>query len=561
MAQPGIFHGQRVWLLGTPTGPATPDGRRLLVTSAAGTRLRQVATFADRGNDLRHLVAADGDLAAPSCGPLAAWTRELESLPPGPALWAALARRPDRSTAAADRTAAIRGTAAVYADAILDGLCARRRLMAALDAQEAHDLAALTDAYPGIDQFLPTEVGLALHTNDAKAGRLLDRAHRLVHTLPATTAALAAGQISSDAADALINATATTTPQIAGRVEHAVLPRCPGATYTEIHRAATYRVTKWDADATRKRHAQAVADRHITTRSRGDGMAELSVISTIADIAAIWEALTALADAAKTPADPRTLGARRVDALVDLCTDILEGRLTNRGAETPRLTKRHGRRPRIQVVVPLTTLLGGDTPAELLGHGWISPDQARLLAADAELTRLVCDPHTGVVTDYGHTRYRPPQHLVDLIVARDRTCVMPGCRQPSWRSENDHLLRAQPDKHTGKPTLGTTQDTNLGPLCKHHHLAKDADRGFHVTRNPDGSYTWTTPLGRTHTRPPDDQLGEPDYTPSTTSSIELATAPTSESQDSPRPKTVGLESRQTGADVNCSAGDRDDPPF
>src|SRR6185312_1862765 len=190
-----------------------------------------------------------------------AWAAELDALSPGTELWGALSHRPDRSTASVDPSAAVRGPDAVYADAILDSVLARRRLMAALDAEEARDLAALTDVYPGIDQFLPTEVGLALHLSDAKAGRLLDRAHRLVHTLPRTTEALARGQISSDAADALLNATATTTSDIAARVEAAVLPRCAGRTYAETHRAATYRVTKWDADAVRKRHQKAVEDR------------------------------------------------------------------------------------------------------------------------------------------------------------------------------------------------------------------------------------------------------------------------------------------------------------
>src|SRR6478735_1792645 len=332
----------------------------------------EAAAFADRGDDLRRLVLADGTPAGPSCGPLTAWSTDLDALPPGPQLWDVLSRRPERSTAADDPTAAIRGEAAVYADAILDGVVARRRIMAALDAQEARDLAALTDVYPGIDQFLPTELGLALHLSEAKTGHLLDRAHRLVHTLPATTEALAGGQISSDAADALLNATAATTAEIAARVEQAVLPRCAGLTYAETHRAATYRVTKWDTDAIRKRHQEAVDERHVTTRSLGDGMAELSVTSTIADIAAMWEALTGLADAAKNPGDVRTLGARRVDALVDVCTDLLEGRPTSSDPGARRLSQRHGRRPRIQVVVPLTTLLGGNAPAELLGHGWIS---------------------------------------------------------------------------------------------------------------------------------------------------------------------------------------------
>ncbi len=204
---------------------------------------------------------------------------------------------------------------------------------------------------------------------------------------------------------------------------------------------------------------------------------------------------------------------------------------------------------------------GGDAPAELLGHGWISPDQARLLAADAELTRLVCDPLTGIAVDLGHTVYRPPQNLVDLVLARDRTCIMPGCRQPSWRSENDHLIRARPDPHTGKPTLGTTDEGNLAPACKHHHLAKDADRGFHVTRNPDGSYTWTTPLGRTHTRPPDNQLGEPDYAPSTGEFVDGAGSSSGGQRDSPAPWESELSGVEPAAVGGHPAGDRDDPPF
>ena len=120
------------------------------------------------------------------------------------------------------------------------------------------------------------------------------------------------------------------------------------------------------------------------------------------------------------------MGTRRVEALVDWCADILEGRLTGNDPTAHRMSRRHGRRPRIQVVIPRSTLLGSDAPAELLGHGWISPDQARLLAADAELTRLVCDPLSGIVVDHGHTTYRPPHNLVDLILARDRTCIIPA---------------------------------------------------------------------------------------------------------------------------------------
>ena len=80
-------------------------------------------------------------------------------------------------------------------------------LIGALAAEEAADLAELEAHYPEVQQFLPTELGLALHMSDSKAGRLLDRGHQLVHRLLVTHRALAAGEISQDAADALLNAT------------------------------------------------------------------------------------------------------------------------------------------------------------------------------------------------------------------------------------------------------------------------------------------------------------------------------------------------------------------
>ena len=158
--------------------------------------------------------------------------------------------------------------------------------------------------------------------------------------------------------------------------------------------------------------------------------------------------------------------------------------------------------------MPFTALLGADEPCDLDGWGPITADQARTIAADATLIRLVCDPLSGTLLDYGLTRYQPPDTLKDFIRARDRTCAMPGCQQPADRCDIDHVIPARPDPNTRLPTLGPTADTNLGPDCRHHHLAKDANGGFHQTRNPDGSYTWTTPLGRTYRRPAE-QLWHP----------------------------------------------------
>jgi hypothetical protein len=128
---------------------------------------------------------------------------------------------------------------------------------------------------------------------------------------------------------------------------------------------------------------------------------------------------------------------------------------------------------------------------------------------------MLCDPESGALRDYGHTRYRPPPHLEAFVRHRDGECPMPTCHHPAERGQIDHIVPARPDPVTGTPTLGATSAGNLAAPCHHHHLAKDAGRGFTLHRDPnDGGYTWTTPLGYTYTWQPD-PLWHPDTDPIT----------------------------------------------
>jgi hypothetical protein len=72
----------------------------------------------------------------------------------------------------------------------------------------------------------------------------------------------------------------------------------------------------------------------------------------------------------------------------------------------------------IQVVVPFSMLIGADDqPAELVGHGPITAQMARETAADSVWHRLLTDPESGTLLDYGRTTYRPPAAELDHIVA------------------------------------------------------------------------------------------------------------------------------------------------
>jgi len=90
--------------------------------------------------------------------------------------------------------------------------------------------------------------------------------------------------------------------------------------------------------------------------------------------------------------------------------------------------------------------------------------------------------------------YRPSARLWEYVTARDLTCRFPTCRQPAWRCDLDHT--------TPYDKGGRTCRCNLGGLCRFHHQLKQHLR-WHLAQFMPGTFTWTTPAGRTYTAEPD----------------------------------------------------------
>ena len=127
------------------------------------------------------------------------------------------------------------------------------------------------------------------------------------------------------------------------------------------------------------------------------------------------------------------------------------------------------------------------------GTGRSPPPVARALATDATWRRLVNDPVTGHLLDYGRTTYTPPQPLRDYLLARDRTCVFHHCNRNTAFCQIDHI--------TPWNNGGTTAAHNNALPCTRHHNHK-THHGWTYQLNPDGSTTWTTPTGHTYTDDP-----------------------------------------------------------
>ena len=140
--------------------------------------------------------------------------------------------------------------------------------------------------------------------------------------------------------------------------------------------------------------------------------------------------------------------------------------------------------------------LDPDAVPVLTGYGPISPATARALAAGGIWNRIVTDPLTGAVLDVGTTRYRPTRAIAEHVVARDRTCVRPGCTHQASSCQLDHTL---PYNHDHPERGGPTSVQNLGPLCSRDHLTK-THAGFRVTQPEPGIFEWTTPTGHRYRR-------------------------------------------------------------
>jgi hypothetical protein len=173
--------------------------------------------------------------------------------------------------------------------------------------------------------------------------------------------------------------------------------------------------------------------------------------------------------------DARTPTQRRADALVEICRQWLTSR------ERPTVG---GERPHVVVTIDLETLRRRSTrPGALADAGAITPETARRLACDAQITRVITGPASSPL-ELGRTTKVVPPGLRRALSVRDRGCRFPGCgRPPGW--SDAHHVRHWADG-------GETALDNLVLLCRPHHRA--IHRGFGV-RIVEGRPVFTRPGG------------------------------------------------------------------
>jgi len=137
-------------------------------------------------------------------------------------------------------------------------------------------------------------------------------------------------------------------PEQTRDLQDLVLPDAGALTTSELREVAGQAVIIVDPDGAENRHQQAAARRELQLQPQPDGMATLKAHLPADGAVKIFQVSDLLATGtAGTPGDTRGIGARRVDALVDIAdhllthgfidlTDYLGEELPDHGTPTPR---------------------------------------------------------------------------------------------------------------------------------------------------------------------------------------------------------------------------------
>jgi len=260
-----------------------------------------------------------------------------------------------------------------------------------------------------------------------------------------------------------------------------------GATAKQVRNKLTYEINRLRSGDAEERFRGRYDQRSVRQVDTEDGMATLSIASSVDQVQRAEHRLTLAARQQRAAGDPRTIEQLKADLAIDLLT----GRAAADGEHVPVPAYA---RPIINVTVPIQTLLGiADEPATLSGGRVIPAGLARRIAAEPGSTwyRMLTD-EAGQLLELSTRSYTPTAPIWRQVVAAQASCYRPNCDRPATGCELDHRT---PWPH------GATSTTNLQPACKADHKAKHS-AGFSIEQTEAGSPVLRTPAGFHHASHP-----------------------------------------------------------
>jgi hypothetical protein len=364
-----------------------------------------------------------------------------------------------------------------------------------------------------------TEVSLARRISPMAAGSEIETARVLQSTFPSFFTALSEGRVSAAHCRKLVELTRPVTDTDALAVIGAkALPKAQRLTVGLFARQVGKLIAEHDPDAAARLLEKVTHDRDVFLRRLPDGLGQVVYTDSWPRAKAVFERIAR--DGKATRAARRagrnasvksrkkatrkviregewaeTAAACRADAFAArlLGSEAVDGSVV---LDTDPATIE------CQLVIDLPTLRGEADHVALLDGTPVPGVVGRELARKAtHFRRMVTDPVTGHLLDYGRRRYLADD-VRDFVLHRDGRCRIPTCGiHAHSRLQADH---AEPFPE------GETTSANLGALDTTHHQLKTHGYLDITDSAADGSAILSTLWGQRIVIPPPDFLREPD---------------------------------------------------
>jgi Domain of unknown function (DUF222)/HNH endonuclease len=343
----------------------------------------------------------------------------------------------------------------------------RSRAIVEADARRSY----VADGFLATSSWLAHRLGVSASTaaQQVRLARALARMHR-------TRSALANGEISTAAAAVLATAHEADRDRF-GEAEPVLLDAARALSVRDLFRAVEHWKMLVDAESGDAAAARRFERRGFFASLTLDGMIRVDGNLDPENGQTVLQAIGSVVDAdvRGSDRDDRRPAQRRADALGHICRAYLES------MGRPAVA---GERPHVNVTVDLATLQRDSGVAELDDVGFIAAEDARRIACDATVGRVVTGSASEPL-DVGRRTAVVPPALRRALVLRDRGCRFPGCDWPQSWCDAHHV------EHWADG--GSTSLENLVLLCRRHHrlvherFAVQIVAGKPVFARPDGS--------------------------------------------------------------------------
>lgn len=166
------------------------------------------------------------------------------------------------------------------------------------------------------------EIGLAKKVSPAAGRKFLTTARAVVTEMPNTLKALNSGEISEDKARIMVEETAVLEPEDRRKVDTRMRGSLGPAGLRSLRAEARALAEEMDARSAAERAEKAAANRRVTMTPIADGMGRVSAILPLPQAVAVFEGLTAAAEAVIAAGGADGRGRRQVlaDAFVERLT-------------------------------------------------------------------------------------------------------------------------------------------------------------------------------------------------------------------------------------------------